>query len=335
MRFRSAATGCLLLSVAAAAFGDDMRLGSALLLVEPGQIAPVIDVRDVAANGDAWNLGISGWTVTGELERPAERGRRFFVSVALTPYNAHSSRRVYRDGVRARDLEFDSAEYSLRSGIRIREGEHGTTELTALLGREVIGSDAPVALRDAWQSPYAGVLWAQHYRRVTADDPFASRIHGVELAMLAEVYTGKRTWSRITLSETAGRPLGPFHLRQTAMVFAGSGLDRVSAFTMGGSWDVLGPTAVYGSHYAEYRPTRGIAVNGGADYAVTRTWEVGGRLSVFRAPSTTRKGAALQTTVHVGGLRFTAGGGLPLGGDGGNHRVVYMMVSAAGFERMN
>jgi hypothetical protein len=327
----SGAIGALLLFAAVAARGSDMRLGTGLLLVEPGQAAPVVELRDTAANGNAWSVGISGWTLAAALERPIERGRRLFVSVALTPYNAHSSRRMYRDGVRARDLEYDSAAYTVRGGLRIRAGEHVTTEVSALLGREVVGDDAPAALRDHWRSPYAGVIWAERYRRVSAEDPFANRIHGVDLAALGELYAGSRIWSRIALSETAGRPVGPIHLRQTATVFAGSGLDRVSAFPIGGSWDVLGPAAIYGSHYAEYRPARGIVLNGGADYALSREWEVGGRMSAFQAPSTTRYGAALQTTLHAAGMRFTAGAGLPFGGDGEKHSIVYAMVSAARF----
>jgi hypothetical protein len=330
---RCRAVIAFLVFAAAAARGSDMRLATGLLLVEPGQAAPVLELRDTAASGNAWSLGISGWTLAAGIERPVERGRRLFVSVALTPYNAHSSRRMYRDGARARDLEYDSAAYSVRGGLRIRAGERITSEISAVLGREVIGDDAPRALRDHWRSPYAGVVWSQRYRRVSAEDPFAARIHGVELAALGELYAGNRIWSRLTLSETAGRPIGPIHLRQTATLFAGSGLDRVSAFSAGGSWDVLGPTAIYGSHYAEYRPSRGIVLNGGADYALRRTWEIGGRVSAFQAPSMTRYGAALQTTLHAGGMRVTAGAALPFGGTGEKHAVIYAMVSAARFER--
>ncbi|MEA2238500.1 MAG: hypothetical protein QOC81_3224 [Thermoanaerobaculia bacterium] len=310
-----------------------MRLGTGLLLIEPGQAAPAIELRDTAANGNAWSVGISGWTIGAAIERPVERGRRFLASVSITPYNANSSRRIYRDGVRARDLEYDSGAYALRAGMRIRAGEHSTTEVSASIGRQVIGKRAPVGLRDAWRSPYAGLSWSQRYRRVSAEDPFANRIHGFELQSLAEVYGGKRTWSRLTLSESAGRPAGRLHLRQTATIFAGRGLDRVSAFSIGGSWDVLGATAVYGSHYAEYRPVRGIVLNGGADYAMGRSCEVGARLSVVRAPSITRQGAALQTTLRAAGLRFTAGAAVPLGGEGEKHTIVYAMVSAARFER--
>jgi hypothetical protein len=312
---------------------SDMRLASGLLLVEPGQAAPVLDLRNTAANGNAWSLGINGWTLAAGIERPVERGRRLFASIALTPYDAHSSRRMYRDGARARDLEYDSAAYSMRGGLRIRAGERITTEVSAVLGREVIGDDAPAALREHWRSPYAGVVWSQRYRRVSAEDPFAARIHGIELAALGELYAGNRVWSRLTLSETAGRPIGPIHLRQSATLFAGSGLDRVSAFSVGGSWDVLGASAVYGSRYAEYRPSRGVVLNGGADYAIGRMWEAGVRISAFRAPSVTRYGAALQTTLHAGGMRITAGAAVPFGGDGEKHAVVYAMLSAARFEK--
>ncbi|MEA2163827.1 MAG: hypothetical protein QOK37_1954 [Thermoanaerobaculia bacterium] len=328
----SLAVALPLLFATGAACAADMRLGTGLLLVEPGQAAPVIDLRDTAANGNAWGLGISGWTLSGSIERPVERGRRVFLSAALTPYNAHSSRRRYRDGARARDLEYDSGSYLLRGGMRVRAGEHHTTEIAAVVGREVIGDDAPAAIRRAWRSPYAGFTWLQRYRRVAADDPLAGRIHGVEMSSLVEMYAGNRLWSRLTLTETAGRPVGRIQLRQTAMLFEGSGLDRVSAFPIGGSWDVLGASAVYGSHYAEYFPSRGIVINGGADYVFARSWEAGARISAFRSRSVMRKGAALQTTVRLGGLRVTTGVAVAIG-PGERHTIVYAALSAAAFER--
>jgi hypothetical protein len=328
---RVSGTFALLFLLAAPLRGAQMRLGTAFVLVEPGQAAPVLELRSVAANGNVWALGINGWTLAADIERPVEKGRRAFASLSATPYDAHSSRRVYQDGVRARDLEFDAASYLLRGGLRLRESERATTEIAAVAGREVAGDGAPSSLREAWRSPFAGVTWTQRYRRVTADDPFAARIHGIDLGLLAEVYGGRRMWSRVTLSETAGRPAGAFHLRQSAMLFAGSGIDRVNAFSIGGSWDVLGPSAVYGTHYAEYRPSRGVVVNGGADYRIAPSWELGARISAFGAPSIARYGSALQTTIHFRGMRLTAGAAKPFGGSGANHPIAYAVLSAAAF----
>jgi hypothetical protein len=299
----------------------DTRVATAVLLVEPGQAGPVLHLRNIGTNGAMWDVGIDGWTASAAIERPLERDRKFFASVELTPTHAHSSNRIYVDGRRARDREFDDASYTIRGGLRLRQNDRSSTELAALLGREV--NDL-----DAWSSPYAGVLVLQRYRRATAYDPFDGRIHGFELSALGEIYGGDRTWSRLTLTENAGRPLGRLHLRQSAAVFAGSNLDRVSSFLVGGSWDVLGPLAIYGRHYAEFRVTRGIVANAGADYALTPRWDIGARVSAFRGMSIDATGAALQTTLRAGGLRFTLGAA-----GSGDRTMLFAQISGAAFLR--
>ena len=296
-----------LLLLLASAVNADTRLFTGTVLVEPGLAAPSLALRNIGADDGMWEFRIDGWTASASVERPAERRRVFLASITATPYSAHSSRRMYADGERERALEFDSASYTIRGGMRIRGGEHATTELAALAGRDVIGDDAPPALRERWDAPYAGLVASQRYARVTARDPFDGRIHGFELGAWAEVYSGKRTWSRLTLTESAGRPIGRVHLRQSAAMLAGSNLDTVSAFLVGGSWDLLGPTAVYGRHYAEYRIERGIVANAGSDYTLTPRWGIGVRGSALRAPSITEYGAAVQTTVRVSGIRLTVG----------------------------
>ncbi|HKR62363.1 MAG TPA: hypothetical protein VJZ00_01425 [Thermoanaerobaculia bacterium] len=284
----------------------DVRVLSGAVLIEPGQAAPVLKLRNIGTNGTTWELGVSGWTMSAEIER-----RRFFANVALTPLHAHSSNRIYVDGHRARELEFDSSSYIGTAGMRFHSNDRMTTELAGVLGRD--------------ESTYAGVTLAQRYRRVTASDPFDTRIDGVELSALGELYSGGGTWSRLTLMESAGRTMGRVHLRQSAAVVAGSHLNRVRDFLLGGSWDALGPTAIFGRHYAEYRVTRGIVANAGADYTLTPRWTLGARVSAFRAPSADATGAALQTTMHIRGAHVTVGVA--------NRGLVYGSVSAAAFLR--
>jgi hypothetical protein len=313
----------VLLVLFAATARADSRLFTSALLVEPGQAAPSIHLRNIAANGKTWDLGIDGWTVSGSMERPLDRGHKFFAAVQLTPYNAHSSRRIYADGARARELEFDSASYTVRGGLRFRHNDRASTEVSALAGYEVNDFDA-------WSSPYAGVLVSPRYRRLTSSDPFTGSITGIDVTALGELYAGDRTWSRATLTETWGRPLGRLHLRQSAALFTGSNLDQVSSFLVGGSWDVLGPTAIYGRRYAEFRVTRGLVANIGADYPLTPRWNLGARVSAFRAPGLDADdetfGAALQTTFRIGGARVTLGGA-----SSGDRRMIYAMLTAAAF----
>ncbi|MEA2336225.1 MAG: hypothetical protein QOE82_232 [Thermoanaerobaculia bacterium] len=295
--------------VASAARADNLRVLSAAVLYETGLAAPAIGLRSSDDDGALWRAAINGWSLSLGRERPLDHNRRLILEVAATPYDAHSSKRIYRAGVRRRDLEFDDAAISVRGALRFRESDHAFIEPAVVIGKELIGNDAPTILRDAWRSPYAGVTVTQRVRFVTAEDPFTNRIDGIDAAATVEAYHGNRTWTRAMITENAGKSLGRIHLRQSLAAFHGSSLDTVSAFLIGGSWDLLGATAVYGRRYAEFRVTRGINANLGADVAITSTFELGLRASAFRSGSTHTTGAMLQATKRLGGYRLTAGAG--------------------------
>lgn len=293
--------------VAVSGRGEELKVLSAAVLYESGLAAPVVELRSVAEDGAVWRAGISGWAISVDRERPVERGRRLIFGITATPYDAHSSRRIFRDGERAPGLEFDDAALVLRGGIRIRESEHASIDSVLIAGYDRVGSEAPQTLRNDWRSPYAGFQVIQNVRFVTADDPFISRIDGVDLTGTVEVYRGNRTWAKGMITENAGMPIGRIHLRQSFAAFGGTGLDTVNAFLIGGSWDALGPTAVYGRRYAEFRLKNGATLNGGADLSLTRSLDLGVRASVLRAGSTHASGTMLLATQRLGAYRLAAG----------------------------
>jgi hypothetical protein len=314
------------LFAATAAHAADVRVASGAVLYESGLAAPVIDFRSVAENGSVWRGSVNGWTLGIAYERSVERGRRLVFAASATPYDAHSSRRVYRDGVRARELAFGDAAIDVRGGMRVRAGEHATFEPALVIGAERLDAAAPAALRDRWRTPYAGIAFTQRLRFVTADDPFRARIDGVEVTTTAEAYGGRRTWTKLMLGEAAGAPLGRLHFRQSLAAFTGTGLDPVNAFLVGGSWDALGPTAVYGRRYAEFRATRGIIASAGADIPLTRALDAGIRASAFRGRDQRASGVVLQFTGRVAGARVTAAAGTS-----GGRRIVTASIAGAMF----
>jgi hypothetical protein len=305
---RAIAALCFFAAVTTAR-GDDLRVLTAAVLYESGLAAPSIEFRSVAADGSLWRGGINGWSLSLGRERQLNHDRRLILEVTATPYDAHSSRRIYRDGVRRRDLEFDDAALNARGAIRFRESEHASIEPALVIGKEIIGNNAPAALRDVWRSPYAGISVIQRIRFITAEDPFTNRIDGVDAAATGEAYHGNRTWTRAMVTENAGASFGRIHLRQSLAAYRGSSVDTVSAFLIGGSWDLLGSTAVYGRRYAEFRVNRGINANAGVDFAITRSFELGLRASAFRSGSMHTTGTLLQATQRLRGLRLTAGAG--------------------------
>jgi hypothetical protein len=311
-----------------AAHGADVQVATAALLYETGQLAPVVELRSVAEDGATWRGGISGWTLSLTREKPVDRGRRLILGITATPYNAHSSRRIYVDGRREQALEFDDAAFTARAGMRIRQGEHASIEPAFVIGIERLGAQAPRTLRDMWRSPYAGGQLTERLRFITADDPLLGRIDGLDAALTLEAYRGNRTWTRAMLAATAGRRFGRVHVQQTLAAFSGSNLDTVSAFLLGGSWDQLGPQAIYGRRYAELRVKNGVNANTSLDFALTETLDLGVRGSVFRASSDDGRGTLLVITRHAGGIRMTAGAGRS-----GGHTTIVATLGGAIFRR--
>jgi hypothetical protein len=299
----------LTLMVAAASRAGDVKVLTSALLYETGQAAPVVELRSRSDDGSLWRFAVEGWTLSATRERPMSRQWAWFATLSATPHNAHSSERIYRDGVRAHDLEFSDAAYSIRGGVRLSESDRASTEISAVVVREVIGDDATAELREPWRTPQVGMQLIHRLRFVTAEDPFTGRIHGVAITANAEGFGGGRAWARGALTEEGGWPLHRFHLRESVALMTSSHLDDVSAFLAGGSWDALRTTAVYGTRYAEFRVTRGAIGSAGADYSITPSWELGFRASVLRAPALHKTGAMLQLTHKVGGLQLSAGAG--------------------------
>jgi hypothetical protein len=306
MRSRRAVV-LLALFAAAAARADDLQLATGALLYESGQLAPVVEFRSIAEDGAMWRGGVNGWALNLARERPVDRGRRMILEITATPYDAHSSRRVYRNGVRAQELELDDAAITLRAAMRIRQGEHAWIEPAFVIGDEHLGSAAPASLRRAWRAPYAGIAATERIRFVTADDPLLGRIDGIEAAATGEAYRGNRLWTRAIVTESGGVSRGRLHLRQTLAAFGGNGLDSVNAFLVGGSWDALGALAVYGRRYAEFRARRGIIANASADVAVSRGTDLGIRTSAFRGDGTRARGVMLIATTRAAGMHVSAG----------------------------
>ena len=304
---------------------SDMRVFTGAVLVERGQAAPVVELLSVGENGLVRRLSLSGWTIAVSRDAPVEYGRRRSVTFSVTPYNAHSSRHIYVDGERARQLEFDDAALAARAGYRIWQSEHASTEAAVTASKEFVGKEASRELRDRWRLPYAGVQLTQTGRFVTAEDPYSGRIEGFDVSGTIELYAGKKAWSRTTVLQSAGAAAGRLHFRQQLALMYGTNLDTVNAFLPGGSWDVIGPEAVYGTRYAEFRVNKGAILGGGADYAIG-AWELGVRGSVIRAPSLHASGRMFQVARRVAGIHYSAAVGTSRG-----HTTFALSASAATF----
>jgi len=293
--------------VAAAANG----LVTASLLSDGSVTAPVITFRSLGDSSARWTVGVSGWTLSAERERTVKKDRRVFVSVDATPLNAHSSNRMFVDGRRQRALEYRNASYRVRAGLRLQLSERTAVSIGgAAIDESVRGAQDP-GLREFWRRPYIGIELGSLYRHVTADDPFDGRIEGLEVVSSEEIFAGRTAWSRLSLEQRAGKRIGRLALRQSAMLAYGWRLNTVSDFLLGGSWDTLGPRAVYGYRYAEFRGTRAAVAGAGADYVIGRSTTAGLRVGLIAAPGLTRAGAAILAGTQWRGARFQVGTAIP------------------------
>ncbi len=280
-------------TVAAAAVEEQKLLVSSAF-ADPSLVAPVVRLEVERPNGSSYAVGLSGWTVDGEWMRRMSGTRALRFAADATPLNAHNSNLIYADGERAPELEYENASYRARGGLRFTPTARTTTDVMAVALYEAVDGLAP-QVEERWSSPYAGVDVTHTYSAVTSREPLIGAFNGLEVAARAELLAGEESWSRVSLVVRGGRDFGRLHFRQSIALLHGNGLDVVNRFLIGGSWDALGGTAIYGSRYGEFRVNRAMILNAGSDFRLPRNWRVGLRSSYARGDETTG-GLALNAT---------------------------------------
>ncbi len=302
-------------------------------LVDTSIAAPLIDLRFDPVGRDEYRFSVSGWTLEGMWRRELSPSRTLLVSADATPLNAHSSDRIYVAGTRMRNLEYDNASYRVKGGMRFIHSARSATEVQVVGLSEQLGSGVDPALARIWDRPYAGIEFTHTWSDKTAKNPLIAAWDGMELSVRGETYAGQQAWSRVTVAEAASRTLGRFDLQQSLTVMNGKSLNMINRFLVGGSWDVLGPNALYGFRHAEFRADRAVIANGGIDYLLPRNWRVGVRGSHLRSNVANVSGHAINasTTWRTFGVNF--GVGIPHRSAGENDPVVYMALVAPLYKR--
>jgi hypothetical protein len=326
MRPRSLALFLIVIALPLSAQTDAVVAG---VLGDSSIVAPVVSWNRVEASGGTLAVALSGWTVSTEITRRRSPRGRGVVSLAVTPLNAHSSDRIYVDGDRTRELEFDASTVEATFGRIDVLGERWTSDvrLVALYER-VDGVDE--ATRSFWSSPYAGVRTRQSWRRITAEDPLLLTFEGSEVSATAEVFAGSDPWTRVRLDQRFSRSFGRVRVGESIIVFHGSSLNTVSAFLVGGSWPVGELRPLYGYRYAELRLDRGVGVNVDASYAITPTIAIGAHAGALRSHDLDARGVAMDVTASWRGIGIRVGAAKAQERD---EVVVYASILAARFIR--
>ena len=288
------AAAALLVVVALSAAAEEKRLLVSSAFADSSIVAPAARY-EAAGDGRSWAAAVTGWTIDLEWAREFGATRALRLAADATPLNAHNSNLMYAGGKRESSLDYDNASYRLRGGIRFTPNARSTTDVMVVALKEQVDGLAP-AIEERWSSAYGGMELAHRYAIENARQPLIGAFDGIEISARGEVMAGNETWSRVMIVQRAGRDVGSLHLRQSLTWMNGSALDVVNRFLVGGSWDALGGTAIYGLRYGELRVARGVIGSGGADVRLGRGWTVGVRGSYIDADTGSTYGHALNAT---------------------------------------
>ncbi|PYQ26532.1 MAG: hypothetical protein DMF56_24235 [Acidobacteria bacterium] len=274
------------------------------------------------------SLTLLGGTLEGSWVKRQSARRGWLFSADVTPFNAQLSNRIYVEGERAHELEYEAASHRIRAGFRLTPNDRITTDiqLVGLLERITDIDDARV--RSFWEGPFVGLDVSHAYQHLSTESPLIGSFNGFTAGARFEVFAGPETWSRVSIHQRSGIQLGKIHLRQSLLAMSGKNLNVVNRTLIGGSWDVLGETAMYGQRFGEYRVARGALANVGADYVLPRNWRVGVRGSYLRSDVADLYGTAINVSKIWKTFGFNAGVGKPQARNGKSDAVFYVAVIA-------
>ena len=274
-------------------------------------VVPVMALRSNDDHGREWNIWVTGWTLGADRSVTRTARSRWRVLARVTPVNAHASNYLYLDGRRNPAASYSAASIDLGGGFEIAHTPRWTGAYRGMALYERVGAGQSAEVRRFWDRPFVGAETVQSYARVRSDTLFGARWDGIKADVSAQVYTGARTWSRVRAAAGAGRRAGPVFVSGRAAVFAGQSLNTVSAFLIGGSWDLAPPDLLAGYRYAEFRVNRAGTMGAGVDLRIHGAWEVGVRGAFLKAPHLDRRGAAVQVMTVWKGAVVNAGVAMP------------------------
>lgn len=307
---------------------EEKTLLVSALFADSSIVGPALRFTTGDAETTEYALSLLGWTIDGEMVKHRSPRQAFLLSADITPVNAHSSDRIFVDGERAHELEYEASSYRVRAGLRLTPTERSTTDLRVAALMERVSDLADPRVVEFWDGPFVGLDVMHTWKVTRSESPFISSFDGVAISARAEVFTGQETWSRISVNQRAGRRFGKVHLRESVNAMTGKSLNVVNRFIVGGSWDVLGENAVYGSRFGEFRIARGVIASAGADYSLPRNWTAGVRASYLRSDVVHTHGFALNATKVRRTYGFNFGVAFPKEQGGDSEPVFYLGVIA-------
>jgi hypothetical protein len=258
-----------------------------------------------------WALSVTGWTMGGDVKQVLTPKGKRHLFVRVTPIRAHASSTIFTDGVRDRSKEFSDASLELGGGFEVAHLPGWTGAYRAIATYDAVRGLGDPSVERFWRRPFIGIDVSERYQRVTSEDVFRPRWEGIKADATLRALTGTNSWAQLRATAGGGRRAGPSFFTVSASAFTGRALNTVSAFLIGGSWDISSPDVLPGYHYAEFRLTSGATLVGGIDLRVHGPWEVGVRSGALYRDGETISGTAVQLTTVWKGALVSAGAAFP------------------------
>jgi hypothetical protein len=299
----------VLLSFTGPARADETPLIVAGALFESPTLtlAPLVVLR-VPVGPDVIAVSQIGWTSGVVFDAPREGALRWESTAAMTPVRAHLAHGVFAsNGDELAALEFDDTALRVTTGA-VWDRPHVHLLLHAVGGKEWL-SRLAAPLAAAFDAPFGGGEAIVTLDEVRGEDPLASRIDGLRVTVRGEGLAGTQAWADASVALSAGRQVGPLFARADAGAFYVTFDHPVTNFLIGGSWDILGPVALYGHPLGAFRLSEGAAGTAGLDMRVIGPIEIGARASALVGTPVVHEGLAALVRGDVRGIDFFAGAG--------------------------
>lgn len=277
----------------------------------PVLIAPVVVLYVPSETEISYSVGVLGWTVSGGISKNINRSITYGFSADITPLNSHSSNTLYRNGKEDQSLTYKNRTAQLRASMTINHSIGWKSELALLGLYESVADLQDKSITDFWKIPFAGIEIQENYSSTISNEPLRFRFDGLQCSGKMQVYYGSKAWWKGEFTFGAGKKIGNYFLNGSGAYFVGNSLNIVNQFLIGGSWDILTSTALYGYHYAEFRLNKALLINGGIDIAIVENIEVGFRAGYLNSPVENTYGECLRISSVWQGISLNAGISFP------------------------
>lgn len=274
-------------------------------------IAPVLILYIPSETENSYSYGILGWTLSGSMIKNINGSISYGISAEITPLNSHSSNTLYTNGKEDQSLTYKNRTVRLRTNMIMNHANGWKSELALLGIYESVGGLTDNRVIDFWKKPFAGIEIQENYSSTTSTKPLRFRFDGIQCSGKMQSYYGFKPWWKGEFTAGAGKKFGNYFLNGNGTYLVGNSLNIVNQFLVGGSWDILTSTALYGYHYAEFRLDKAFLINAGIDVSVVDNVEIGLRAGYLNSSVKNTYGEYLKISSVWQGINFNAGISFP------------------------